>query len=210
MTALRVGVLHWKNLAIFFQIVNSYFSHIISFWKEDLSGDGAYSHTDSNVGEWREKFDSKRWNENLWDKGQWMRYERYDWNKYARCAKCCCHCFSGDASFLTKVCRVAFSAAVACKSLRLSWTFVGVLHSLPAALYTNIVHAPFFRYPTISSPFIIFLHFSMLGKHWLIYRVFFCFVLLDLYAPAQRSAGRSASVASYAACRGSLTFDDRS
>jgi len=59
------------------------------------------------------------------------------------------------------------------QSLRLPWTFVGVSHSLPAALYTNIVQAPFFRYPTLSSPFIICLHFSMLGKHWLIYRVFF-------------------------------------
>jgi hypothetical protein len=36
MTALRVGVLHWKSSCyIFFQIVHSYLSHIIWFLKEE-------------------------------------------------------------------------------------------------------------------------------------------------------------------------------
>ena len=47
--------------------------HFVLKWR--LSGDGAYSYTDSNMGDWREKIDSKKWNENLWGRGQWMRYE---------------------------------------------------------------------------------------------------------------------------------------
>jgi hypothetical protein len=119
-----------------------------SFWKEDFL-EKCFFFTGSNIGEWRQKFDSKRWNEYLWRRGHWTRCEIYDCNKYARCAMRGCQCFSGEAlhtTVLTKLYKAAFSARVAYILLHCHWRLLRVYTVYPwQCVRIQICSSPFIQ-----------------------------------------------------------------